>query len=597
MGARKGKIKSRIDQSLEHVNKRSVRGEDAPTFFGNFAQPVQRLNFTRTQREYSACVEVETSDLTPSKRCLFNNFKNYFSSYDITCEEVEGTVFICVEDIIRFVENLDGTVESTDSIAKLKTNIEESSTFESDADFVKTLIKKCIDESVSRNERQATLENQKLEPFKLQLSQLFESLNKETTNHIDIREAEDWFRPIDLAKECDIYISSRSGSRKEETIACGYTEDPFKNISRNYKPKDRDSYPQILIDKVNDQIDYWLQQGIIRGSCSDYCSPIVLRKKQDAKPLSDLLRDNAVFHLGPEQQLVFQTLRQKLSENPVLHIFKQDAKLELHTDASKFGYGKQMGHVDCLCRYPVMIITYDEKNTKLANSQRNDEYINSLKPLLENKQINDFVVKNDIIYKIENYNDVLVVPQQMHTETVKNIHSKGHLGINKTESMAYLYEIGDIVAIQRTQFGTDLKLRPKIFGLYEIVKVKPKDRYDVRKIGLHEGPNTTSTAGDHMKIFTSGLHGRKKKNQAPMRTVYGQARRCGIGCGVATQLNLSTKLQRQNSTQSSRAGAADPMFNTNFCFFLREQGERKRDRGCASRRFRHHIMEIYLLEI
>ncbi|GFU89114.1 DUF1758 domain-containing protein [Trichonephila clavipes] len=44
---------------------------------------------------------------------------------------------------------------------------------------------------------------------------LFETLNKETATHIGIREAEDWFRPIDLAKECDIYISSRSGSHKE----------------------------------------------------------------------------------------------------------------------------------------------------------------------------------------------------------------------------------------------------------------------------------------------------------------------------------------------------------------------------------------------
>ncbi|GFU83587.1 phosphatase and actin regulator 2 [Trichonephila clavipes] len=35
---------------------------------------------------------------------------------------------------------------------------------------------------------------------------------QETATHIDIREAEDWFRPFDLAKECDIYISSRSGS-------------------------------------------------------------------------------------------------------------------------------------------------------------------------------------------------------------------------------------------------------------------------------------------------------------------------------------------------------------------------------------------------
>ncbi|GFT14563.1 CCHC-type domain-containing protein [Trichonephila clavipes] len=229
------------------------------------------------------------------------------------------------EDLIRVVEDLDGTVESTDTIAKLKTKIEISSTFESDADFVKTLIKNCIDERVSRNEREATLEKQKIELAKLQLAQLekevelqtaknkalslnsaakveekqfetnienmiksieilslpvptrsenfnlffqslerakvnsfeslcdlltsdklFETLNKETATHIGIREAEDWFRPIDLAKECDIYISSRSGSRKETPISCGYTEDPFKNRPRNYKPKTEDSYPQNL---------------------------------------------------------------------------------------------------------------------------------------------------------------------------------------------------------------------------------------------------------------------------------------------------------------------------------------------------------------
>ncbi|GFV88118.1 integrase catalytic domain-containing protein [Trichonephila clavipes] len=69
---------------------------------------------------------------------------------------------------------------------------------------------------------------------------------QETATHIGIREAEDLFRPIDLAKERDIYISSRSGSREETLIACGYTEDPFKNRPRNYKPKIKDSYPQNL---------------------------------------------------------------------------------------------------------------------------------------------------------------------------------------------------------------------------------------------------------------------------------------------------------------------------------------------------------------
>ncbi|GFW99802.1 retrovirus-related Pol polyprotein from transposon opus [Trichonephila clavipes] len=73
---------------------------------------------------------------------------------------------------------------------------------------------------------------------------LFETLNKETATHIGIREAEDWFRPIDLAKECDIYISSRSGSHKEIPITYGYTQDPFKNRSQNFKPKIKENYPQ-----------------------------------------------------------------------------------------------------------------------------------------------------------------------------------------------------------------------------------------------------------------------------------------------------------------------------------------------------------------
>ncbi|GFX73318.1 phosphatase and actin regulator 2 [Trichonephila clavipes] len=176
------------------------------------------------------------------------------------------------EDLIRVVEDLDGTVESTDTIAKLKTKIENSSTFESDPDFVKTLIQNCIDERVSRNEREVTLEKQKIELAKLQLAKLekevelqraknkalslnpaakveekqFETLNKETATHIGIREAEDWFRPIDLAKECDIYISSRSGSHKEIPITYGYTQDPFKNRSQNFKPKIKENYPQYL---------------------------------------------------------------------------------------------------------------------------------------------------------------------------------------------------------------------------------------------------------------------------------------------------------------------------------------------------------------
>ncbi|GFX81381.1 integrase catalytic domain-containing protein [Trichonephila clavipes] len=87
------------------------------------------------------------------------------------------------EDLIRVVEDLDGTVESTDTIAKLKTKIENSSTFESDPDFVKTLIQNCIDERVSRNEREATLEKQKIELAKLQLAKLEKEVELQTAKN------------------------------------------------------------------------------------------------------------------------------------------------------------------------------------------------------------------------------------------------------------------------------------------------------------------------------------------------------------------------------------------------------------------------------
>ncbi|GFU67251.1 hypothetical protein TNCV_5009381 [Trichonephila clavipes] len=109
---------------------------------------------------------------------------------------------------------------------------------------------------------------------------------EETATHIGIREAEDWFRPIDLAKECDIYISSRSGSHKEIPITYGYTQDPFKNKSQNFKTKIKENYPQYherenkialykVIHLIAQETITKLKLSIVREKCSD----IVLCKK------------------------------------------------------------------------------------------------------------------------------------------------------------------------------------------------------------------------------------------------------------------------------------------------------------------------------
>ncbi|GIY15933.1 hypothetical protein CDAR_510641 [Caerostris darwini] len=58
-----------------------------------------------------------------------------------------------------------------------------------------------------------------------------------------------------------------------------------------------------------------------------------------AKPLSDLLRKDHPFTMGQDQIGAFEKLKDLLTRSPVLTIFKQGRTTELHTDASKYGYG------------------------------------------------------------------------------------------------------------------------------------------------------------------------------------------------------------------------------------------------------------------
>ena len=67
------------------------------------------------------------------------------------------------------------------------------------------------------------------------------------------------------------------------------------------------------------------------------------------------------------------------------------------------------------------------------------------------------------------------------------------------------YNIHDLVAIKRTQLGGGLKLKPKYLGPYQIIKVKPKDTYDVIKFGDSEGPRRTTTCAEYMKPWPDDL--------------------------------------------------------------------------------------------
>ncbi|GFX80955.1 hypothetical protein TNCV_1909481 [Trichonephila clavipes] len=137
------------------------------------------------------------------------------------------------------------------------------------------------------------------------------------------------------------------------------------------------------------QIDEWLEQGIVRESCSDFLSPVVMYKRKDGtmrlcidyrklnkkiikdryplpiiEEVLDKLRNgkifttldlrNAFFHVDVDEAsrkytaFVTETGQYEFSKVPFglsisiltrITSFKEGAKLELHTDACKLGLG------------------------------------------------------------------------------------------------------------------------------------------------------------------------------------------------------------------------------------------------------------------
>ncbi|GFV18893.1 transposon Tf2-9 polyprotein [Trichonephila clavipes] len=295
--------------------------------------------------------------------------------------------------------------------------------------------------------------------------------------------------------EClyDVSHISNSGIRdKVQTLIENYSPNKtettalkMKIILSDEKPIAQRSRRLSLPEKreVEKQVDEWLEQGIIRDSCSDFSSPVVVCKKK-----------NGTMRLCID----YRKLNKKIIKDryPLPIIEEEGAKLELHTDACKLGLGavllqpgedgrfypihymskntpiqeeklcsyelevlaviealkkfrnyllgrkfrikthcaafaktldkkeltpkiarwsifltdfvyevvhrpaKQMQHVDALNRHPVMLVTSDELTYKIVNAQESDEYIRTIKKLLQEGKTSEFIVSNKILYKI-----------------------------------------------------------------------------------------------------------------------------------------------------------------------------------------------------
>ncbi|GFY33724.1 transposon Tf2-9 polyprotein [Trichonephila clavipes] len=444
------------------------------------------------------------------------------------------------------------------------------------------------DERVWRNEREATLEKQKIELAKLQLAQLEKEVELQTAKNkaLSLNPAakveEKQFETnienmIKSIKTLSLPVPTRSENfnlffqslerafltkkindenkseilinllgerahnvllyiKKEELndyeklksietpIACGYTEDPFKNRPQNYKPKIKDSYPQNL-ERQN-------KNCYICGDSSHYARDCEKRFKPKESNGHIHNRKNANSLKVKSEKQKSDEFAQQLQ---YVNIFVENQPVTALIDSG--------------CQIPVLNSSLIRVNKPSEGRITLSSCFNE-KRMVEVAPINISLTQHSPSLSVRTaisptLTEEFIIHPSVYTEIKKISHAKSDVLLNESESSlgaysiftvanvndqidgwlqqgiirescsdycspivlykkrkkAYQYEIGDIVAIQRTQFGTGLKLRPNFFGPYETVKVKPKDRYDVRKIGLHEGPNTTSTAADHMKMW------------------------------------------------------------------------------------------------
>ncbi|GFU90929.1 uncharacterized protein TNCV_4922621 [Trichonephila clavipes] len=133
----------------------------------------------------------------------------------------------------------------------------------------------------------------------------------------------------------------------------------------------------------------------------------------------------------------------------------------------------------------------NKRKTKSKSSGRN---ANKTSDSDENEAIAK--EKNDLLRQIDFLNSIIL-------DTKLKEPNKSKAQFFKKRRQPHKYKKHESVTIRRTQFGTQLKLRPKFCEPYLIKTVKPHDRNEVKNVGQHEGPHLTSTAVDLMKRWST----------------------------------------------------------------------------------------------
>ncbi|GFV83813.1 hypothetical protein TNCV_2555991 [Trichonephila clavipes] len=108
------------------------------------------------------------------------------------------------------------------------------------------------------------------------------------------------------------------------------------------------------------------------------------------------------------------------------------------------------------------------------------------------------LLNDEITAQFQEQRDAL---RQDAKKQIYKVQDENRRTYNLRRRQAHKYQLHDLVAIKRTQFGPDLKLKQKYLGPYKVTKFKHNDTYDVEKCDFVDGPSKMSTCAEFMKLW------------------------------------------------------------------------------------------------
>ncbi|GFV50475.1 integrase catalytic domain-containing protein [Trichonephila clavipes] len=497
------------------------------------------------------------------------------------------------EDLIRVVEDLDGTVESTDTIAILKTKIENSSTFESDPDFVKTLIQNCIDERVSRNEREVTLEKQKIELAKLQLAKLEKEIELQTAKNEALS-----LNPAAKVEEKQFETNIENMIKSIRTLSL-----PVPTRSENFNLFFQSLERAFLTKKINDEY----KSEILINLLGERAHNVLLYIKEEE--LNDYEKLKSI---------ITKLYKPKIKENYPQYLERENKNCFICGDSShcardcekRFKPKESNDHIHNRINVNTLKVESEKQNSEeCANLQ----YVNIF---VENQPVTALIdsgcqipVLNSSLIRVQTPSEEIITLSSCFGEQrmveVKpinislNQHSSGlsvRTAISPTLTEEFIIHPSVYAEIKKLGHAkSDVLLSESGSSLgahfnsnVSFSNVIENSSYDLPHVKNFNTRNDLSSLIKDYK-YSPLVSMEKEKREVPLRTAYSQAGRCGMQPKtkpsiLRAQAQLSetkTETMRTETVETFELVKGEPKLKRE------EKGERER---CASRRYLLHII-------